>query len=124
VANTTWMDEVLKWDHLKGLRVSKVLGSKKERTMALYKKADIYTINRENIPWIVEFYKNDWPFDMVIIDELSSFKSPSAKRFRALKKVRHKIKRIVGLTGTPAPNGLLDIWSQIYLLKNLQWIPQ
>jgi SNF2 family DNA or RNA helicase len=116
VANTTWMDEVLKWDHLKGLRVSKVLGSKKERTMALYKKADIYTINRENVPWIVDFYKNDWPFDMVIIDEISSFKSPSAKRFRALKKVRHKIKRIVGLTGTPAPNGLLDIWSQIYLL--------
>jgi len=116
VANTTWLDEVLKWKHLKGLRVSKVLGSKKERTMALYKKADIYTINRENVPWIVDFYKNDWPFDMVIIDEISSFKSPSAKRFRALKKVRHKIKRIVGLTGTPAPNGLLDIWSQIYLL--------
>ena len=116
VANTTWMDEVLKWKHLNGLRVSKVLGSKKERTMALYKKADIYTINRENVPWLVEFYKNDWPFDMVIIDEISSFKSPSAKRFRALKKIRHKIKRIVGLTGTPAPNGLLDIWSQIYLL--------
>jgi SNF2 family DNA or RNA helicase len=110
------MDEVMKWDHLKGLIISKVLGNQKERTMALYKKADIYTINRENVPWIVDFYKNDWPFDMVIIDELSSFKSPSAKRFRALKKVRHKIKRIVGLTGTPAPNGLLDIWSQIYLL--------
>lgn len=116
VANTTWMDEVIKWDHLRGLIVSRVLGSAKERTMALYKKADIYTINRENVPWLVEFYKNEWPFDMVIIDELSSFKSPSAKRFRALKKVRHKIKRIVGLTGTPAPNGLLDIWSQIYLL--------
>jgi SNF2 family DNA or RNA helicase len=116
VANTTWLDEVLKWKHLKNLRVSRVLGSAKERTMALYKKADIYTINRENVPWLVEFYKNEWPFDMVIIDELSSFKSPSAKRFRALKKVRHKIKRIVGLTGTPAPNGLLDIWSQIYLL--------
>lgn len=116
VANTTWLDEVLKWKHLKNLRVSRVLGSKKERTMALYKKADIYTINRENVPWLVDFYKNDWPFDMVIIDEISSFKSPSAKRFRALKKVRHKIKRIVGLTGTPAPNGLLDIWSQIYLL--------
>ena len=116
VANTTWLDEVLKWEHLRGLIVSKVLGSKKDRTMALYKKADVYTINRENVPWLVEFYKNCWPFDMVIIDELSSFKSPSAKRFRALKKVRHKIKRIVGLTGTPAPNGLLDIWSQIYLL--------
>lgn len=116
VANTTWLDEVLKWKHLNNLRVSRVLGSAKNRTMALYKKADIYTINRENVPWLVEFYKNDWPFDMVIIDELSSFKSPSAKRFRALKKIRHKIKRIVGLTGTPAPNGLLDIWSQIYLL--------
>lgn len=116
VANTTWLDEVLKWKHLRGLRVSKVLGSQKDRTMALYKKADIYTINRENVPWLVELYKSDWPFDMVIIDEISSFKSPSAKRFRALKKVRHKIKRIVGLTGTPAPNGLLDVWSQIYLL--------
>jgi len=80
VANTTWIDEVRKWDHLQGLTLSKVLGSAKERTMALYKKADIYTINRENIPWIVDFYKNDWPFDMVIIDEISSFKSPSAKR--------------------------------------------
>lgn len=116
VAGTTWLDEVRKWDHLKDLTLSMVLGSVKERTMALYKKADIYTINRENVPWLVDFYKNDWPFDMVIIDELSSFKSPSAKRFKALKKVRHKIKRIVGLTGTPAPNGLLDIWSQIYLL--------
>ena len=116
VAGTTWLDEVRKWDHLQNLTISKVLGSVKERTMALYKKADIYTINRENVPWLVDFYKNDWPFDMVIIDELSSFKSPSAKRFKALKKVRHKIKRIVGLTGTPAPNGLLDIWSQIYLL--------
>ena len=116
VAGTTWLDEVRKWDHLQNLTLSKVLGSAKERTMALYKKADIYTINRENVPWLVDFYKNDWPFDMVIIDELSSFKSPSAKRFKALKKVRHKIKRIVGLTGTPAPNGLLDIWSQIYLL--------
>jgi SNF2 family DNA or RNA helicase len=116
VAGTTWLDEVRKWDHLQNLTLSKVLGSAKERTMALYKKTDIYTINRENVPWLVDFYKNDWPFDMVIIDELSSFKSPSAKRFKALKKVRHKIKRIVGLTGTPAPNGLLDIWSQIYLL--------
>ena len=116
VADATWIDEVIKWDHLSNLKLSKVLGSKKDRTMALYKKADIYTINRENVPWLVEFYKNEWPFDMVIIDELSSFKSPSAKRFRALKKVKHKIKRIVGLTGTPAPNGLLDIWSQLYLL--------
>ncbi|NFN85888.1 DEAD/DEAH box helicase [Clostridium sporogenes] len=116
VADTTWQDEIEKWEHLKYLKLSKVLGSKKNRIMELYKKADVYTINRENVPWLVDFYKNDWPFDMVIIDELSSFKSPSAKRFKALKKVRHKIKRIVGLTGTPAPNGLLNIWSQIYLL--------
>ncbi|RXI64446.1 SNF2-related protein [Clostridium tetani] len=116
VADTTWQDEIEKWEHLKYLKFSKILGSKKNRIMALYKKADIYTINRENVPWLVDFYKNDWPFDMVVIDELSSFKSPSAKRFKALKKVRHKIKRIVGLTGTPAPNGLLNIWSQIYLL--------
>ncbi|WP_123053068.1 DEAD/DEAH box helicase [Clostridium sp. JN-1] len=116
VADTTWQDEIEKWEHLKYLKLSKILGSKKNRIMALYKKADIYTINRENVPWLVDFYKNDWPFDMVVIDELSSFKSPSAKRFKALKKVRHKIKRIVGLTGTPAPNGLLNIWSQIYLL--------
>ncbi|NFE94343.1 DEAD/DEAH box helicase [Clostridium botulinum] len=116
VADTTWQDEIEKWEHLKYLKLSKILGSKKNRIMALYKKADVYTINRENVPWLEDFYKNDWPFDMVIIDELSSFKSPSAKRFKALKKVRHKIKRIVGLTGTPAPNGLLNIWSQIYLL--------
>lgn len=116
VADTTWQDEIEKWEHLKYLKLSKILGSKKNRIMALYKKADVYTINRENVPWLVDFYKNDWPFDMVIIDELSSFKSPSAKRFKALKKVRHKIKRIVGLTGTPAPNGLLNIWSQLYLL--------
>ncbi|MBR9648615.1 DEAD/DEAH box helicase [Clostridium tyrobutyricum] len=116
VADTTWQGEIEKWEHLKCLKLSKILGSKKNRIMALYKKADVYTINRENVPWLVDFYKNDWPFDMVIIDELSSFKSPSAKRFKALKKVRHKIKRIVGLTGTPAPNGLLNIWSQMYLL--------
>ena len=118
VARDTWIRECEKWEHLNTLTISNVLGSEKERKMALYKNADIYAINRENVPWLVELYKNDWPFDTVIIDELSSFKSPSAKRFKALKKVRHKIKRIVGLTGTPAPNGLLDIWSQIYLLDS------
>lgn len=114
VARDTWGRECEKWTHLNGLTISKVLGSEKERKMALYRKADIYVINRENVEWLVK--TKEWDFDTVIIDELSSFKSPSAKRFRALKKVRHKIKRIVGLTGTPAPNGLLDIWSQIYLL--------
>ncbi len=116
VASTTWPDEVAKWEHLKDLKVSSIIANRKARMAALFTKVNIYTINRENVPWLVEHYKNDWPFDMVVIDELSSFKSPSAKRFKALKKVRHKIKRIVGLTGTPAPNGLLDIWSQIYLL--------
>ena len=114
VARDTWSRECEKWAHLNGLEISKVLGSEKERKMALYKRADVYVINRENVEWLVK--NKEWDFDTVIIDELSSFKSPSAKRFKALKKVRHKIKRIVGLTGTPAPNGLLDIWSQVYLL--------
>lgn len=116
VGLSVWPSEVQKWNHLDILTYSVAIGSKEQRVEALKTKADIHIINRENVPWLVDFYKNDWPFDMVIIDELSSFKSPSAKRFRALKKVRHKIKRVVGLTGTPAPNGLLDIWSQIYLL--------
>lgn len=114
VARDTWSRECEKWEHLRGLSISKVVGSERERKMALYQKADIYVINRENVEWLIK--NKEWDFDTVIIDELSSFKSPSSKRFRALKKIRHKIKRIVGLTGTPAPNGLLDIWSQIYLL--------
>lgn len=116
VASATWEDEVEKWDHLNGLRISKVLGSEKQRVAALYKKADIYIINRENVTWLVERLHSDWPFDMVVIDELSSFKSSKAQRFKALKKVRPFIKRIVGLTGTPAPNGLIDLWPQMYLL--------
>lgn len=116
VASTTWEEEVEKWDHLKDLRISKVLGSEKERVAALYKKADIYIINRENVTWLVERYGSDWPFDMVVIDELSSFKSSKAQRFKSLKKVRPFIKRLVGLTGTPAPNGLIDLWPQICLL--------
>ena len=105
-----------KWDHLNELRISKVLGSEKQRVAALYKKADIYIINRENVTWLVEHFDSDWPFDMVVIDELSSFKSSKAQRFKSLKKVRPFIKRLVGLTGTPAPNGLIDLWPQIYLL--------
>ena len=116
VASTTWEEEVEKWDHLKDLRISKMLGSEKDRNTALYKKADIYIINRENVTWLVERLGSDWPFDMVVIDELSSFKSPKAQRFKSLKKVRPFIKRMVGLTGTPAPNGLIDLWPQIYLL--------
>ncbi|MCY7923984.1 DEAD/DEAH box helicase [Bacillus spizizenii] len=116
VAEDTWSRETEKWDHTSHLKVSKVLGPESSRIMALDTKADIYVINRENVEWLVNFYGKEWPFDMVVIDELSSFKSSKAKRFRALKKVRPFIKRIVGLTGTPAPNSLIDLWPQMYLL--------
>ena len=116
VAQSTWSGEIEKWDHLRGLRLSKVLGNEKQRIEALNQPADLYIINRENTEWLVNYYGRKWPFDMVVIDELSSFKNPKSKRFRALRKVRPLIKRVVGLTGTPAPNGLIDLWSQIYLL--------
>lgn len=116
VAQKTWPDEIRKWDHLKHLRISRILGTEKQRLGALQAKADIWIINRENVEWLVDLYDKNWPFDMVVIDELSSFKSSKAKRFRALRKVRPMIKRIVGLTGTPAPNGLIDLWPQVYLL--------
>lgn len=115
-AKETWPPEIEKWDHLRGLTVSLVLGSLKERVTALNADADIYIVNRENVVWLVEYYKQKWPFDMVIIDELSSFKSNKAQRFRALKKVRKYIKRVIGLTGTPSSNGLLDLWPEMYLL--------
>jgi SNF2 family DNA or RNA helicase len=115
VARDTWAREAAKWDHLQRLRVSVVLGDARERLAALERPADVYVINRENVPWLCETLF-DWPFDMVVIDELSSFKSVQAKRFKALRKVRGRIRRIVGLTGTPAPNGLIDLWPQIYLL--------
>lgn len=114
VAHDTWSRECEKWDHLKGLKISKILGPEAERQRALEAKADIYVINRENIEWLCNNY--DFDFDMVVIDELSSFKSSASKRFKALRKVRPKIKRIVGLTGTPAPNSLMDLWSEINLL--------
>lgn len=120
VAEDTWSTEVEKWDHLKHLRISKILGTKKQRQEALMKDADIYVTNRENVDWLVSECFNSWIWDMVIIDELSSFKSSKAKRFRALKKVRPYFKRIVGLTGTPAPNSLIDLWPQIYLLDGGQ----
>lgn len=116
VAETTWAKEVEKWDHLSKLRVVPVLGTLSKRIRALNTPADIYVINRENIPWLVDYYRNAWPFDMVIVDELSSFKSHKAKRFKALTWVRKHIERFVGLTGTPAPNGLLDLWAEVYLL--------
>lgn len=116
VAESTWAKEASKWDHLQLLRIATVIGSATKRVRALNSPADIYVINRENIPWLVEYYRNSWPFDMVIVDEFSSFKNHQAKRFKALSWVRPHIKRIVGLTGTPAPNGLLDLWAQVYLL--------
>ena len=116
VAEGTWSKEKDKWDHTKCLRISRVLGSEKKRIRALYETADIYIINRENVVWLVDFYKNDWPFDMVVIDESSSFKSHKAKRFKALSAMAPRIKRIVELTGTPSPNGLADLWAQLYLL--------
>ena len=116
VAEATWTDEVEKWEHLKDLRCSLVLGSAKKRIEALETPAEIYVINRENVQWLVERVKFDWDFDMVVIDEWSSFKNPQSKRFKYLKMVRDKISRIVGLTGTPAPNGLEDLWAQVYLL--------
>lgn len=116
VAESTWSGEIEKWDHLKYLKTSKVLGSLTKRIKALNTISDIYIINRENVSWLVEYYKNEWPFDMVVVDEFSSFKNHASKRFKALKLVLGRINRVVGLTGTPAPNGLKDIWSQIYLL--------
>lgn len=116
VAEDTWANEAEGWEHVKHLRMSLVVGSEKRRKEALLRKADIYVTNRENVVWLVNFYQSAFPFDMVVIDELSSFKSHSAQRFKALRMVRPKIKRVVGLTGTPSPNGLIDLWSQIYLL--------
>ena len=120
VARDTWPAELEKWDHLADLRMSAMVGDKKTRTAALNQDADIYVINRENIPWLVDTTWPDWPFDMVIIDELSSFKSHQARRFKALRKCRPKIRRIVGLTGTPAPNSLLDLWAQFALIDGGQ----
>ena len=114
VAEDTWPKEMLKWEHLTGLSYSLVLGSQKQRETALAKKASVYIINRENASWLVE--NCQWDFDTLVIDELSSFKSNKADRFRALKKVRPLVQRVIGLTGTPAPNSLLDLWPQMYLL--------
>lgn len=114
VAEDTWPKELAKWEHLTGLTSSLVLGSAAERKAALQRKAFLYIINRENVAWLVK--NHYWDFDMVVIDELSSFKSNKAERFKAMKKVRPMITRIVGLTGTPAPNTLLDLWPQMYLM--------
>lgn len=116
VARDTWPAEIEKWDHLKGLTYSVCIGTEAERKAALRQKANFYLINRENVDWLIT--KSGYPFDydMVVIDELSSFKSSSAKRFKSLLKVRPKVKRIVGLTGTPSSNGLMDLWAEFRLL--------
>lgn len=116
VAETTWADECQEWPELQDLSVMPVIGSERQRLRALATKADIHTINRENVTWLAEHYGRDWPFDMVILDESSSFKNHQSRRFKSLKRVRPRIKRIVELTGTPAPNGLMDLWAQMYLL--------
>lgn len=116
VAEGTWSREKDKWDHTRILRVSQVLGSQAKRLKALNTPADIYIINRENVVWLVDYYRNNWPFDMVVIDESSSFKNYKAKRFKALCSVIPHVKRVVELTGTPSPNGLEDLWAQLFLL--------
>lgn len=116
VAEDTWSRESEKWDHLSGLRISKVLGTPAQRIRALEKSADVYVINRENVVWLVEQCGKRWPFDMVVIDELSSFKSTKAKRWRTLKRVIKLSPYVIGLTGTPAPNGYKDLWPEVFLL--------
>lgn len=118
VAESTWESEIHKWEHLRNVTISKVLGNEKERLEALNNVADIYIINRENVVWLVNTVRSKWDFDMVVIDESSSFKNHTSKRFRALRRVLPKIKRLVELTGTPAPNSMLDLWAQIYLLDS------
>lgn len=116
VAEATWQNEIEKWPELKILRTSTVLGTEKQRIKALNTPADIYIINRDNVVWLVDLYQNNWPFDMVVCDEFSSFKNHQTKRFKALASIKPHIKKLIGLTGTPSPNGLLDLWAQVYLL--------
>ena len=120
VAATTWPAEVKKWDHLKEMRISVAVGTETERRMALTRDADVYVINRENVQWLVDKSGVAWKWDMLVVDELSSFKNPQAKRFKALMKVRGKIKRVVGLTGTPASNGLMDLFAEYRLIDKGQ----
>lgn len=116
VAEATWQKETQKWDHLKHLKIIPVLGTERQRIKALNTPGDIWVINRENVPWLTDYYSNTWPFDVVVIDESTSFKNYQSKRWKSLKRVRPKISRIVELTGTPAPNSLIDLWAQIFLL--------
>lgn len=121
VAENTWSKEASKWEHLRHLRVRRIMGTAKQRRAAVVSIfegpfSDIYVINRENVVWLIETLGGRWPFPIVVIDELSSFKSAQAKRWKALRRVRGRIRRIIGLTGTPRPNGLEDLWPEVYLL--------
>lgn len=116
VARDTWPAEIEKWDHLKGLKYTLAVGSEVKRKTAFMERAQVYIINRENVEWLITRSGIPFDFDMVVIDELSSFKSHQAKRFKSLMRVRPKVKRIVGLTGTPSSNGLMDLWAQYRLL--------
>lgn len=116
VAETTWSTEAEKWDHLQGLKVVKVLGSEKKRCEALATKADVYVTGRDNFVWLVGKYGGRLPFDVLVIDELTSFKSAKSERFKAMRIAVSSVKRVIGLTGTPAPNGLIDLWAQMYCI--------
>lgn len=121
VAEHVWSDEISKWGHLNGFKISTISGTAKQRKAALRESADIYTLGRDNVAWLCGMYGgSSLPFDMLVIDELSSFKNPNSIRFKALRKVQPSFSRVVGLTGTPAPNGLLDLWAQLYLLDRGQ----
>lgn len=116
VAETTWTTEAQKWDHLKSLKVAKVMGTEKQRKLALAEKADVYVIGRDNFVWLVGIFGGMLPFDVLVIDELTSFKSSKSNRFKAMRMATPTAKRVIGLTGTPAPNGLIDLWAQMYCI--------
>lgn len=116
VAETTWSAEAEKWDHLKGLRVARVMGTEKQRNTALDAKADIYVVGRDSFVWLFGKYGGMLPFDALVIDELTSFKNPKSSRFKAMRAAVPTVARVIGLTGTPAPNGLIDLWAQMYCI--------
>ena len=116
VAETTWTTEAEKWDHLQSLKVAKVMGTEKQRNLALASKADIYVIGRDSFVWLVGKYGGQLPFDVLVIDELTSVKSPKSNRFKAMRTAIPTVNRVIGLTGTPAPNGLIDLWAQMYCI--------
>lgn len=116
VAETTWTTEAAKWNHLQSLKVAKVMGTEKQRKLALAEKADIYVIGRDNFVWLVGLYGGQLPFDVLVIDELTSFKNSKSQRFKAMRIVTPTVSRVIGLTGTPAPNGLIDLWGQMYCI--------